>query len=112
MQHSLFRKRQETVKLFSRKKRGDVNKLKVYTFSSTDGLTDVTPTYTINSLNNGYYSTEILTPDEDCYLLIFFNYNPIILRVGLPPLQFFYWSKKDQIYPYEHLHGVNITYTF
>ena len=102
MQHSLLRQRVEVVKLFSRKERGTVNNLKVYEFSPSTGLTDITPIYTITSLNNGYYSTEIQTPDKDCYLLILFNYNPIVLRVGSPTLQFFYWNNKTQTYPYEH----------
>ncbi len=102
MKHSLMRLPNEEITLFSHKVRGGTNKLKVYEFSETYGLKDITPEYTVNRLNAGYFSTKIVTPNKHCYVLIMFNYNPIVLRVGVPKLQFFYWSKRDKIYPYTH----------
>ncbi len=102
MQHSLMRLPNENIKLFSHKKFGNTNKLKVYEFTPEYGIMDITPTYNIISLNDGYFSAEIKAPNKDCYLLILFNYNPIVLRIGTPDLQFFYWSKRDKIYPYIH----------
>ncbi len=102
MQHSLMRLPNEDIKIFSYKKFGVTNNLKMYEFTPERGLVDVTPDYNIINLNNGYFSAEITTPNKNCYLLILFNYNPIVLRVGTPPLQFFYWSKRDKLYPYIH----------
>ena len=100
MKHSLIRNLNEQVKLFSYNK--DLNtSLKVYKFT-LGSMTDITPASTIENLNEYYYSTTILTPSENCYLLILFNNNPIVLRVGNPPLEFLYWSKKDVTFPYIH----------
>lgn len=112
MKHSLIRSRNESVKLFSYKdplKATGV--LKVYELDLGIGLTDITPIYTVSDLNTGYYSTEIITPNKDCYILILFNDNPIILRVGAPDLQFLYWSKAGKVYPYKHFNefGVSVS---
>lgn len=108
MNHSLLRNKDEVVKLFSHKNPSRVQKtLKVYTFTEV-GLTNVTPSFTVQDLSTGYYSTEITTPDYDCYLLILYCGNPIILRVGRPPIQFFYWSTDDNVLEsYKHFneHG-------
>ncbi|MCK5537976.1 MAG: hypothetical protein KAI79_14210 [Bacteroidales bacterium] len=102
MQHSLLRNKNETVKLFSHKDPSRVLKsLEVYKFNQY-GLSDITPQYNITNLNEGYYSTEITTPDEQCYLLILFCGNPIVLRIEKPPVQFFFWSPRNNIERYKH----------
>ena len=103
MQHSLIRAKNETVKLFSHKKASRASgALIVYQFNYHEGITDITPAYTISNLNTNYYSTEIVTPNESCYLLILFNNNPIVLRVGSPKLQFIYWTKRNALIDYKH----------
>ena len=102
MQHSLFRDLGETVKLFSHKDPTKVRKsLTIYSFTSR-GFEEITQSYPITDLNIGYYSTEINTPDEHCYLMIMFCGNPIVLRVGLPEIQFVYWSHRNRDIPYSH----------
>lgn len=105
MQHSLLRNKGEVVKLFSHKDPTKVQKtLLVYSFTPEEGIQEILyPNPNITDLNVGYYSTEITTPDFDCYLLILFCGNPIVLRIGNPPLQFMYWSgKRINILPYHH----------
>ena len=103
MQHSLLRKRNESVKIFSHKDEGSASGiLKVYKFTLTYGLEDITPAYIVNDLNTDYYSTEITTPSDNCYLLIMFNDKPIVFRVGTPHLQFFYWSARNEVIDYKH----------
>lgn len=104
MQHSLIREKNEKVKIFSHKDPNLVRKtIKIFTFSG-NGLEDITPPIqpTISDLNIGYYSAEITTPNKHCYLLILFCGNPIVLRVGLPPIQFIYWGKINSSIPYKH----------
>ena len=103
MQHSLIRRPNEKVKLFSHKSPERAFKtLKIFKFTPSTGLSEMPSDYAVSDLNTGYYSTEIMTPNENCYLLIIFNNNPIVLRVGSPTLQFFYWNKRSTIYPYKH----------
>ena len=101
MQHSQLRKPNESVKLFAKTPVGGIQKLEVYEFINGT-LQDITPAYAIESLNTGYFSTEIVTPDHSSYLLIKFNGNPIVLRVGEPTLQFFFWAPKQKSYSYTH----------
>ena len=103
MQHSLFRDKGETVKLFSHKDPSKVRKtLQVFVYTER-GFEEISQSYLITDLNIGYYSTEIVTPDENCYLLILFCGNPIILRVGSPKLQFMYHSTNyDKDFTYHH----------
>ena len=102
MKHSLLRKKSEIVKLFSHKDPTKVQKtLSVFSFGEF-GLSDITPNFNVTDLNDGYYSTEIITPNIDTYLLILFCGSPIILRVGHPPLQFFMWSADGNIEEYTH----------
>ncbi len=106
MNHSLLRIPNETVKLFSykdpEKDLNPLNSLRMYEFIPSIGLNEITANFAVSVLSTGYYSTEIVTPNKNCYLLILFNGNPIILRVGTPPIQFFYWSKRNTVYPYSH----------
>jgi hypothetical protein len=101
MQHSQLRRPNEPVKLFAKNPSNSNLSLVVYEFSN-GGLVDITPNYTVNNLNPAYFSTEIITPDHNCYLLIMFCGNPIVLRVGQPSLEFFYWSKKQKTYGFKH----------
>jgi len=101
MQHSQLRKPNEPVKLFAKTPTNGPQNLEVYEFVN-GVMVDITPTYSIESLNTGYYSTEIVTPDHSCYLLIMFNGNPIVLRVGEPILQFFFWAPKQKTYSFQH----------
>jgi len=102
MQHSQLRSKNETVKLFAHKNPETVEKtLVVYDFNGTVA-NDITPTYSVQELNPGYFSTEIVTPNNDTYLLILFCGSPIVLRVGSPKLQFIFYSKKKNLIPYTH----------
>ena len=102
MQHSLSRLPNERVKLFSQRSSVYTDRLRVYKFDLVSGITAITPAYSLTPLNEGYYSTEITTPNEHCYLLILFNYRPIVLRIGTPKTQFFYWSQKNTRNEYKH----------
>ena len=102
MKHSLLRKKSEIVKIFSHKDPDKVQKtLSVFSFGKY-GLSDITPNFNVTDLNDGYYSTEIITPNIDTYLLILFCGSPIVLRVGHPDLQFFMWSATGDIETYKH----------
>jgi len=101
MQHSQLRKPNEKVKLFAKTPTGGNQSLSVHEYVN-GVIVDITPTYSIESLNTGYFSTEIITPDHSSYLLIMFNGNPIVLRVGEPTLQFFFWAPKQKTYAYSH----------
>lgn len=110
MQHSQIRSINETVKLFAHKNPTTVQKtLKVLKFQQ-DIVTDITPAFTVTDLNPGYYSTEIVTPDESCYLLILFCGSPIVLRVGNPPLEFLFYTDPSITVPFTHYdeHGAVI----
>jgi hypothetical protein len=101
MQHTQIRRPNEKVKLFAKVPGASTQRLEVYEFQ--DGvLTDITPEYVVNALNPAYFSTEIVTPDHSCYLLILFMGNPIVLRVGEPKLQFFFWKLEPKLYSYKH----------
>ncbi len=105
MQHSLIRSKNEKVKIFSQKEASLVSKtLRMFSFSETHGFREITPTNTpiIDELNVGYYSTEITTPSEHCYLLMLFCGNPVVMRVGSPEVQFIYWGKLNSNIPYKH----------
>jgi len=103
MQHSQLRKPNEPVKLFAKASSQQTKSLRIYEFQENGTLTDITPqNYQINDLNTGYFSTEIITPDHSCYLVIQFCGNPIILRVGEPTLQFFFWAPKQKTYTFTH----------
>ena len=101
MQHSQLRKPNEKVKLFAKVSSQQNLSLTVWEFKN-GSLEEITPHYVINDLNTGYYSTEIITPDHSCYLLLLFCGNPIVLRVGNHPLQFFFWAPKQKTYGYKH----------
>lgn len=102
MQHSQLRSINETVKLFAHVNPATVVKtLQVFKYK-VGVITDITPSYTVEDLNVGYYSTEITTPFESCYLLILFCGNPIVLRVGDPQLQFFFHYKPLKTIPFNH----------
>lgn len=102
MQHSLFRLRSEPVKLFVKKNPATVVlDLQVYKFDGTV-ITDITPTYSIENIREGYYTTEITTPNDDCYVLVKFCGSPIVIRVGKPDLQFIYYNKPSLTLPYQH----------
>jgi len=103
MQHSQLRKPNESVKLFAKASSQQQKTLSVYEFNENSGsLTDITPAYTVDDLNTGYFSVEIVTPDHSCYILASFCGNPIVLRVGEPKLQFFFWAPKQKTYSYTH----------
>jgi hypothetical protein len=103
MQHSQLRKPNEPVKLFAKASSQQQKSLLIYEFNDNGTLSDITPIgYQIDDLNTGYFSTEIITPDHSCYLVIQFCGNPIILRVGEPELQFFFWAPKQKTYTYFH----------
>jgi len=103
MQHSQLRKPNEKVKLFAKTSSTQTNlSLTVFEFKEDGTLSNITPSYTVKPLNQNYFSTEIVTPDHSSYLLILFCGNPIVLRVGEPKLQFFFWSEKSKPYPYTH----------
>jgi len=101
MQNSQIRKPLETVTIFAKNTNITTPDLKIFKFTTT--LVNTTPTITdvttdifknnINSLNTNYYNTDITTPADDCYLLLLFCNNPMVIRVGSPNLQFFYFSK-------------------
>jgi len=104
MQHSLIRTKNEEVKIFSHKDPQLVRKtLRIFSFTNR-GLEEKTPSVlpVIEDLNIGYYSTVITTPNENCYLLILFCGNPIVLMVGNPTLQFIYWGKLNTDVHYKH----------
>ena len=100
MQHSQFRRPSETVKFFT-KSLNATHTLIVYEFVN-GSLLDITPEYIVEALNPGYFSSEIQVPGHSCYLLALFDGNPIVIRVGEPDLQFFYWAKRQKSYAYNH----------
>jgi len=102
MQHSQLRSKNEVVKLFAHKNPATVQKtLKVLEF---DGVvaTDVTPAFSVTDLNTGYFSTEIVTPNKNTYLLVMFCGSPIVLRVGEPELQFLFYTDQGIDVPFTH----------
>lgn len=109
MQHSQLRKISEDVKLFAKVSSQQSQDLKVFEFNNGN-LVDITPNFQIDTLNPGYYSTTITTPNHNCYLVIQFCGNPIILRVGKPDLQFFFWAPKQKTYTFTHFdeYGVKL----
>ena len=111
MQHSQIKQKFERVKIFAKKDPNNVNKV-LQIFKFKDNLrTDITPTYTVDDLNPGYYSTEFDTPNEDCYILILFCDSPMVIRVGEPTLEFIMWNKPGRVIPYIHYDefGVNVS---
>lgn len=67
-------------------------------------LTDITETFpTINTIAGGMFEQYILTaPNEDCYLLILLNGEPMMLRVGNPIIR---------ALVYTGVTGMSISYT-
>ena len=103
MQHSQLRKPNEVVKLFAKTSSQQNKTLLIHEFNEDGTLTNITPqNYSIDDLNTGYYSTEMITPDHSCYLMIMLCGNPIVLRVGEPTLQFFFWAPKQKTYSFLH----------
>jgi len=101
MQHSQLRRIGETVKLFAHKNPAFVVK-ELEVLQLKDGsLTDITESYVVNELNPGYFSTEVVCPRDDCYLLIKFCESPIVLRVGDPELNFIFVAKPNLDVPYK-----------
>lgn len=102
MQHSQLRQRGESVKLFAHKDPQTVQKT-LSVLQLKDGLiTDITPSYDVDDITSGYYSTEIVCPKDDVYLLILFCGSPIVLRVGDPDLEFVFWADTGMSIPYKH----------
>ncbi len=102
MQHSQLRRLGEQVKLFAHKNPATVQKTLNIIQLKNGVATDVTPSFTVDELNPGYYSTEIECPREDAYLLVLFCGSPIVLRVGQPDLEFLFWADEDMTIPYSH----------
>ena len=103
MQHSQIRGKAEILKIFSHKDPLTVQKtLSVFKYDSQGNYADITPQFSVEDLNTGYYKTSIVTPNEDCYLNIIFCGSPMVVRVGDPALQFMFFTDQAIDVPFIH----------
>ena len=110
MQNGLLRAPGEDIKVFTYNYDNEPIEFKIWKFD--EGVTEeLTIPININDLGNMYYSMELTTPFESCYLLILFCGQSIVLRVGEPKVEFVYYYYESEDIDYIHYNefGQNVS---
>lgn len=101
MEHSNIRRLNETVEIFCHTSQ-DFPSLNIWKLLDDYSFTAVdTSSYVVTHIRDDYYTTEITTPDENCYLCIEFGGEPIVLRVGEPTIRFVFFTSEPVEYSYK-----------